>query len=197
MTFTMRLQRENLSPAPVYSNRVVPKFALDSATETLTVAPLFCRPAMGRPHWASEEQWAWLMSQAVEYRDFQAKKKAAFGKSLSEQPTKFWPRFLEQWSEKWPEPPLHELVNGGPAIQSASNNTTPADDGVEPNIEDGDKDQNEGTDDGAKAPEGSAPSTDSSTLGAAIKGKRKRGPLTVEWVRFIRLLHCSLFTFCV
>jgi len=72
---------------------------------------------MGRPAWASDEQWTWLKSQAVEYMKIKGKKTET---------AKFLPVFLDEWQKQWPKPALFELVGDEGSRANASASTTDA-----------------------------------------------------------------------
>jgi cytoskeletal protein RodZ len=68
---------------------------------------------MGRPAWATDDQWTWLKSQATEYLKIKGKK----GETK-----KFWPIFLDGWKEQWPKPALTDLVYEG--IRASTGSST-------------------------------------------------------------------------
>lgn len=69
----------------------------------------FSTSAMGRPNWASDAQYIFLVEQAEIYRSIQAQKKSK--KEGDEPPPKFWPTFFDKWQNRWPNPAITALVN--------------------------------------------------------------------------------------
>jgi hypothetical protein len=112
---------------------------------------------MGRPAWASEEQWTWLKSQAVEYLKIKGKKTET---------AKFWPVFLDEWQKQWPKPALFDLVGNDGNGANAGASTADA--------------SNEADMDDAVVDVAVADATDQSA--STKKGKAKK-PLTVSIVR--------------
>jgi len=114
---------------------------------------------MGRPAWASDEQWTWLKSQAVEYMKIKGKKTET---------AKFLPAFLDEWQQRWPKPALFDLVGDDGSRANASAST--ADTSNETGMED------------AVTGVADADTTDQSA--STKKGKKKaKNPLTVSIVR--------------
>ena len=110
---------------------------------------------MGRPAWASEEQWTWLKSQAVEYLKIKGKKMEM---------AKFWPVFLDEWRQRWPKPALFDLV--GDDGNGANAGASTADPSNEADMED------------VVADVADADATDQSA--STKKGKKPKKPLTVS-----------------
>jgi hypothetical protein len=75
---------------------------------------------MGRPAWATDDQWTWLKGQATEYLKIKGKKNETI---------KFWPAFLDAWKEQWPNPALNDLVRDEGSGTSTDSSTTDANDG--------------------------------------------------------------------
>lgn len=87
---------------------------------------------MGRPYWATDLQWAWLMPQAIEYmriRNVTYAKKSDKSKAFKI----FWTEYFSEWARQWPSPGLtsvvHEELLSGDETSSDSDNDTPAKDG--------------------------------------------------------------------
>lgn len=94
---------------------------------------------MGRPHWATDPQWAWLMVKVIEY--------AKLKNSATKEPNVFkifWRNFFDEWARQWPSPALMEIVKHDEvappynnAMSANDNNTsatsaTPANNNVTP-----------------------------------------------------------------
>lgn len=83
---------------------------------------------MGRPTWATEEQYTFLVAQSDEFKKLQGLKKSRRGKENdpNDPIPKFWPVFFTRWMEMWPVPTLKSIVNDSQA--TASKAEAPADD---------------------------------------------------------------------
>lgn len=145
---------------------------------------------MGRPTWATEEQYAWLVTQSDEFKTLQGIKKARKGSKendLTDPIPKFWPVFFTRWAQKWPEPTLKSFVNDS---QPSTNKeeALPDDDMLTgthaPSEPPTDSNASTGTQPPAEAPANDSMSTtaDSKCSQQAITKDRKRGRLTVEQV---------------
>ena len=71
---------------------------------------------MGRPAWATEDQWVWLKAQVLEYLKIKGTKET----------TKFWGPFLNEWQTKWPTPALTDIVQTGNGSDSTGESPTDA-----------------------------------------------------------------------
>lgn len=68
---------------------------------------------MGRPYWAIDPQWAWLMLQSIEY--MRIKNTIYPTKSDKWKVFKiFWAKYFEEWARQWPSPGLNAVVKEEP-----------------------------------------------------------------------------------
>ena len=116
---------------------------------------------MGRPAWATEDQWVWLKDQVPEYLKIKGTKET----------TKFWGPFLNEWQTKWPTPALTDIVKMGNGSDGTGESPT---------------DASETPADASKTPASSDGSTD--TVGAkSAKSAKSKKPLTVQTVCVVTL----------
>ncbi|KZP29502.1 hypothetical protein FIBSPDRAFT_988802 [Athelia psychrophila] len=84
---------------------------------------------MGRPYWATDPQWTWLVAKAIVYMSIKTATYAT-KQERSKAFKVFWANYFEEWTRQWPNPGLTAVVKEEPlSDDELSDNDTPEKEG--------------------------------------------------------------------